>query len=145
MALRPGLLMDTHVLFWLRQGTIAEKPEVMEAIHLAAEENNWFVSSMSLYELANASARKRLDFEEPAISWFRDALTYPGPQLLDITPEIAVATMSLPDSFHGDSGDRIIAATAITYGLTVCTHDKVLLRFAKQGLFQAIKVTENKE
>ena len=145
MALSSGLLLDTHTLFWIRQGKLAAPPGAMQTIRAAANENNWFVSSMSLYELANASGRKRIDFEEPPLDWFRAALASPGPRLLDITPEIAVATIHLPKTFHGDPGDRILAATAIVENLTICTHDTALLRFGRQGLFNVLKVNEKNE
>jgi PIN domain nuclease of toxin-antitoxin system len=79
------------------------------------------------------------------LKWFQDALRHPGPRIIEITPMIAAATLQLPAHFQGDPGDRILAATAITENLALCTHDDLLLRFGKQGLFQTLKVSETKE
>jgi PIN domain nuclease of toxin-antitoxin system len=139
-----GILLDTHAWIWLRAGTLKTADADLDRIRQAAENHNWFVCSFSLTEIAHSFKRKRLQFDKPLLSWFRDALLPPGPQIISITPELAATTAQLPDSFHGDPGDRFLAATAILEDLVIVTHDKVLLRYAKQGLFQAIKVDEVK-
>lgn len=40
------------------------------------------------------------------------ALIYPGIQLLELTPEIAIESTRLPGEFHRDPADQIIVATA---------------------------------
>jgi PIN domain nuclease of toxin-antitoxin system len=145
VALTTGVLLDTHTWIWLEAGTLDAKSEVLQSIRQAASERNLFISSFSLNEIAYAVTRKRLDFGQPLLSWFQAALRYPGPQLLDVTPKSAAASLQLPPTFHGDPGDRILAATAIVHNLTLCTHDDLLLRFGKQGLFSALKVKEIKE
>lgn len=136
----PGLLLDTHVWIWLRFGILTAKPEILKLIRHAADENNWFVSSFCFYEIAHAVYRKRLHLDVPLIDWLQSASAQGMPTVLDLTAEIAAATYSLPESFHGDPGDRIVAATAVVHGLTICTHDKALLHFARTGLYQALKV-----
>ena len=46
--------------------------------------------------------------------------------LAPLTAEISLASCRLPE-FHGDPADRLIAATAITHGLTLVTSDEKLL------------------
>lgn len=145
MALTVGVLLDTHTWIWLEAGTLDARQEVLQTIRQAASARSLFVSSFSLNEIAYAVTRKRLDLGQPVLSWFQAALRYPGPQLLDITPRAAAATMQLPAKFQGDPGDRILAATAMVHNLTLCTHDDLLLHFGKQGLFSALKVKEIKE
>jgi PIN domain nuclease of toxin-antitoxin system len=140
-----GILLDTHSLIWLQFGRLTARPEVFAALRTAADERNWFVSSFSFYEIAHAVQRGRLQLDLPVLDWLRKASTHRSPRVLGITPEIASATSALPASFHGDPGDRIIAATAIAENLTLCTHDDILLRFGKQGLFRTLKVRETKE
>ena len=145
MALKNGLLLDTHAWVWLRAGTLVSAPENLDIIRKAAEASNWFVSSFSLLEIAHAVSRNRLALDRPILKWFQDSLRPPGPRIIEITPAIAAATLQLPASFQGDPGDRILASTAITENLILCTHDDLLLRFGKQGLFQTLKVSEMKE
>jgi len=117
----------------------------MDTLREASAKAAWFISSMSLLEVANAVERRRLELDRPLQEWFRDALQFPGPRVIDITPEIACATVRLPKAFQGDPGDRVLAATAITEHLALCTHDDDLLRFGKQGIFSTLKVSEAKE
>jgi PIN domain nuclease of toxin-antitoxin system len=46
--------------------------------------------------------------------------------LLEVHPEIAVATNELPSGFHGDPFDRIIVATASVLDLTLVTADAAI-------------------
>lgn len=50
--------------------------------------------------------------------WMKQALAYPGMQLLPLTPRIAVESTQLPGSFHRDPADQIIVATAYKHAKT---------------------------
>ncbi len=143
--MRAGVLLDTHSLIWLNFGRLGAKPEVLERLDEASSNGQWFISAISLYEIAHAVMRKRLNLDIPLLDWLHRALRHPGPRILPITPEIAAATLELPSGFHGDPGDRILAATAIIENLALCTHDDALLRFGRQGILTTLKVNEIKE
>ncbi len=145
MALKPGLLLDTHTWIWLRAGTLSAEAEVMQSIQEAASQENWFVCSFSFFEIAHAVQRKRLTLDLPLQDWLLRSSAQGMPRVLEITPAVAAATASLPSDFHGDPGDRLLVTTSKVYDLTICTHDKVLHRFAKQGAFRCLKVNEAKE
>jgi PIN domain nuclease of toxin-antitoxin system len=142
VALGRGILLDTHAFIWLQGRLLTAKVDVLTTLRAAAEENNWFISSFLFYEVAYAVGRKRLHLDRDLKEWFRMAISPPSPRIIEITPEISAATVLLPSSFHGDPGDRILAATAILHDLTLCTHDKALLRHGKQGLLRTLKVDE---
>lgn len=142
MALGHGILLDTHAFIWLQGRILTAKADVLATLRTAAEEDNWFISSFMFYEVAYAVARKRLHLDRELKEWFRMAMSPPSPRIVEISPEISATTVLLPSSFHGDPGDRILAATAILHDLTLCTHDKALLRHGKQGLFSTLKVNE---
>lgn len=40
-------------------------------------------------------------------------MTYPGMQLLELTPQIAIESTKLPGSFHRDPADQIIVAQPV--------------------------------
>lgn len=145
MAIARGLLLDTHTLIWLQDGRLAAQPADMEQIIDAGGRGDWFISSFALIEIAHAVAKGRLHLSLDPLQWLQRALKAPGPRTLELTPEIAAATIQLPSTFHGDPGDRILAATAVVHGLTICTHDDILLRFGRRGLFSVIKVRELKQ
>jgi PIN domain nuclease of toxin-antitoxin system len=48
-------------------------------------------------------------------------------QVIEITPEISDLTISFPESYPKDPGDRLIGATARAYGLTLITQDERIL------------------
>jgi len=145
VALDRGILLDTHAFIWLQGRILTAKADVLSALRTAAEEDNWFISSFTFYEVAYAVGRKRLHLDRNLMEWFRAATAPPSPRVIEITPELAAATIQLPSSFHGDPGDRIMAASAILHNLTLCTHDKALLRHGQQGLFRTLRVDEIKE
>lgn len=106
----------------------------------ASANEGLFVSAISLLEVANMDRRKRVLLPIPLQAWLGRAFYTGAIHLLPITPEIASETAALPEAFHGDPADRIIAATARVEDLTLCTHDKLLLMFGKQGLFKTLAI-----
>ena len=60
------------------------------------------------------------------------AFELPGIQLASLTPQIAIESVTLPDSLNKALPDRILVATARIHGYTLVTRDKNILRFAKQ-------------
>jgi PIN domain nuclease of toxin-antitoxin system len=90
-------------------------------------------SPISLYEIANAVRRGRLHIR----STIHDFITAIESRvvLIPMTPEIAICAAGLPDPFHGDPMDRIIAATAMVGGHTLITHDD---RIRKAGLCRTL-------
>lgn len=134
-----GLLLDTHVWVWLANGLLHPDAALVGQLDRAGNDDALFISSITLYEVANAARRGRIDLVRSLEDWFAANLTRPGVRVLAVTPEIAVETTRLPPTFHGDPGDRLIAATARLEDLTLVTHDKALLRFGKQGHLAALR------
>jgi PIN domain nuclease of toxin-antitoxin system len=140
-----GLLLDTHVWAWIGNGILHPDPALVESINDAGQQDALFLSSISLYEMANAHQRGRLDLVGRTLEdWFTANLRKPGVRIIEISPEIALQTAKLPSGFHGDPGDRLVAATAQVASLTIVTHDKVLLRYGKQGVFPTLKARRKK-
>ncbi len=144
MAVSEGILLDTHTWLWLDGGRLAASPEVRKALQAAFEADLVFVTAFTMFEIAHKVSRGRLDLGMSLPQWFRAALGPPGPRILELTPQIAAAVLQLPEDFHGDPGDRILAATASVKRLTLFTHDAALLRFGKQGVYKCRKVREEK-
>lgn len=116
------ILVDTHVIIWLLTDPGRLSSPAHEAIleaRIAGERIAY--SPVSLYEIAYAIRRKRLPLNSPAeafIEAIQGKLT-----MVPLTAEIAVLAAELPDSFHGDPFDRMIAATAIVGDCVLITHD----------------------
>jgi PIN domain nuclease of toxin-antitoxin system len=144
VALNEALLLDTHVWIWLANGLLRTDLALESRLRSAAEKRLLFIASITLLEVANADQRGRLQRTRSLDDWFAVNLASPGVRLIEITPSIAAATAKLPAGFHGDPGDRLIAATASTESLTLVTHDKALLRFGRQGLYPVLKASQRK-
>lgn len=140
MSVTEGLLLDTHTWLWWEAGAVAFSVEAEIDIGGARRAGRLYVAGISLHEIAYAYHRKRLDLEGGLSRWFERALQGSSPQVLPITTEVAIASASLPEEFHGDPGDRLLAATAIVHDLVLCTRDRTLLRFGRSGLFKFLEI-----
>lgn len=131
-------LIDTHVWIWL----VFAEPKFSAATLLQLREAHsrklLYLSPISLWEVALKASRGKLALHVPVRQWMSRGVSVAGLQLVPITVDIAADSADLPAEFHGDPADRIIAATARNAGFTLVTHDKHLLRLAKQGYLQAM-------
>lgn len=122
------ILLDTHIWVW----HVDESDRLTERhreIIKAHEADGLAVSVMSCWEVAKLVEYDRLDLDVPMDEWMADALTRPGIHLIDLTPQIAVASTQLPSPFHRDPADQIIVATARTYDLEILTTDRKILKY----------------
>jgi PIN domain nuclease of toxin-antitoxin system len=81
--------------------------------------------SVSLLECAIHHRHGRLNFKGTLHQFFEAGLAS-DIELLDLTPEIAVASNELPKDFPGDPFDRTIAATARVLNLKLITPDPLI-------------------
>lgn len=133
------IVLDTHVLLWslLTPDEISE--EIKQKITSAQEENNLVICSISLWEIAMLSAKKRINIYEPISDFLRSIVNINGLSIQDISPEVAAESVLLIDNFHGDPADRIIAATTKINGATLLTRDKNILDWAEFGHIKYLK------
>jgi len=113
------VLMDTHVIHWW----ITEPERVSPAAGLAlSAADDLVVSSVSWFELAWLARRGRIAIAKPIRAWLDSMAEHV--RTVGLTPAIAAAAASLPDTFPGDPADRIIYATALEHGWQVVTKDR---------------------
>ncbi|HTA94732.1 MAG TPA: type II toxin-antitoxin system VapC family toxin [Verrucomicrobiae bacterium] len=88
--------------------------------------------SISLLECAILHRRGRLPVNSVLGDFFKRGLAA-DIEVLELTPEIAAVSNDLPENFHGDPFDRVIAATAKVLSLTLITCDAAIrdARFCK--------------
>ena len=125
------LLLDTHI--WLRyQGISGDlRPAALPHLDQAAAAGLIYVSVISIWEIAMLVRHGRLALNDSVDRWTTEALSKPGIQLLPLTPQIAIASVDLPDPMHKDPADRILVASARIERLTLVTRDRSILSFAK--------------
>lgn len=123
---RVKLLLDTHIWLWSQglPGRLA--PRVQRA--LADQAHERWLSPVSVWELATLARKGRVTLHRGVEEWVaaaqRDAPWREAP----LTCAVALASDRL--AMHDDPADRLIAATAVVYGLTLVTSDRRLLELA---------------
>lgn len=122
------IVLDTHVWVWWVHDDERLTPAQVGAIR-ANEADVIGVSAISSWEIAKLVQRGRLELPCALREWFAQALGYPGVQLLELTPEIAIESTHLPGEFHRDPADQIIVATARLYGCPLVTPDSRILNY----------------
>jgi len=135
--LNAPILLDTCAALWT-----TEAPGWSKAAEQAITEADRtgvpvYVSPISAWEVGLLVARGRLALRLPPKLWFRE-LSDAGIRTAALTPDVFVDASFLPGDLHKDPADRILAATARTFGYRLMTRDRPLLAYAAAGHLQAI-------
>ena len=123
------ILLDTHVVIWLsfepRPLSLSANQAIREAL---ARYEPLAISAVTLYELANATARGRIGTILSLDDLLKETATRFS--VRPINEEIAARAVTLPADYPGDPMDRIIGATALVEGLQLITADQAIRRCA---------------
>jgi PIN domain nuclease of toxin-antitoxin system len=123
------IVLDTHVWVWWAHDD--ERLTQVQRDAIVANETDLIgVSAISCWEVAKLAASGRLELPCALEEWFDQALSYPGVQLLALTPEIAIESTRLPGEFHRDPADQMIVATARVYGCPLLTSDEKIANYS---------------
>ena len=122
------IVLDTHIWVWWVHGDERLRERHLDLLQ-QNEEAGLGVSVISCWEIAKLVECGRLTLPLPILDWFDKALSYPGVQLLELTPEIAVESTLLPGEFHRDPADQLIVATARIHDCPVLTADGKILDY----------------
>ena len=122
------IVLDTHVWIWwvldydkltVRQQTAIKENEAGEI----------GVSAISIWEVAKLVELGKLELQHSLEEWFDQALSYPGIQVVELTPQISIESTHLPGKFHRDPADQIIVATARNFDCPLVTSDERILNY----------------
>jgi PIN domain nuclease of toxin-antitoxin system len=116
-------VFDTHVWVWSAAGD-------PKAAKLRDFSGTAIVSAISQWEVSMLAMKGRLNLKPDEETWFSTNLAAPV-SLAPLTAEISLISCRLPE-FHGDPADRIIVATAITFGIPLITADEEIIRWNEQ-------------
>ena len=118
------ILLDTHVLLWLRMGDQRLGAASRLAIDQAWQSGDLGVSAISYWEVAMLKQKGRIRFPEDIGLWRREQLEQ-GMIEIAVNGEIGIRAINLAD-FHADPADRLIVATALE-GHRLATADERIL------------------
>jgi len=123
------IVLDTHVWVWFVSNPELLSKAAKKAIDASMEQKGIFISSISAWEVAMLTAKKRLKLSIDVTDWIGKSEKLPFFRFIPVDNSVAVKSINLPQPLHKDPADRIIIATAITIAAPVVTKDKKLLDY----------------
>jgi PIN domain nuclease of toxin-antitoxin system len=122
------ILLDTHVLVWLTQGSSEMGRSAQDTATRALADEQLAVSGITFWEIAMLHRKQRLRIMQPLGAFRRDVLNL-GVVEVPVTGEIGTEAAML-DEMHSDPADRLIVATASLTRSTLLTADQRILDWA---------------
>ena len=120
------ILLDTHVVLWLAFEPEKVSRKAHRRINEARVGNEGLaVCGITLLELATLASKGRFQVDMKIEEFLEDVET--KFMVLPITGRASARALELPSSYPKDPADRIIAATALTEGLTLITADQRIM------------------
>ena len=125
------LLVDTHAFLWFMAGDARLSAAARHA--LEEDDNEWWLSAASVWELSIKSSLKRLVLPMPAAEYVAEKVQA-GLRVLSVEWVHAAVVERLP-FHHRDPFDRLLVAQAQTERLAVVTGDSVFRRYGVRVLW----------
>ncbi|MBU4319002.1 MAG: type II toxin-antitoxin system VapC family toxin [Proteobacteria bacterium] len=119
------ILLDTHVLIWLDEGSPRLGKNALQQINKEFEGGVIAVSAISFWEISMLVQKQRLEIQLPLDDW-RGELIQSGIQEIPVDGSIAICAGGL-QNFHDDPADRLIVSTALKFESTLVTADQKIL------------------
>jgi PIN domain nuclease of toxin-antitoxin system len=137
-----ALLLDTHIWVWyLENESKRFSRRITPLVERAVRRGDVVVSAISVWEIAQLEAARRLELSVDVRTWVGRALAFPGVRLKGLSPSIAIESTRLPGDPHRDPADRILIATARLTGAALVTCDETVLAYARKGHVRVLDAT----
>jgi PIN domain nuclease of toxin-antitoxin system len=120
------MVLDTHVLLWWLSGSSDLPQRARKIIQAAQQQTGLVLSAISIFEIATAVRRRRIELARPLDVWLADLAALPELRIEPVHAAIAVHAALLDENVHGDPADRIILATALWLDQPLATADEKL-------------------
>ena len=132
------LLLDTNAAIRIAEDSDLSESAVRVLDQAADEGTPILVSPITAWEVGLLVVRGRIALPLSPLIWFERLIGAPNVGLAEMTPAVLIASSFLPNASFRDPADRILAATAREYELTLVTRDRELLGYAEAGYMKAI-------
>ena len=139
----PGLLLDTHALYWLVTQEQRLSDDALIEIGNNQAAGSLYVSPITAWELALAARKPAraspVQLDKAASAWFREAVRAVAAKVIVINAKIAVEAAEVPVATrHKDPGDCYLIATARVRNLSLMTRDGTIQSLARNGYINII-------
>lgn len=118
------VLLDTHIWLWWLLGDGSLKTTEREALEELALKKSLAISWVSIWETEMLERKGRVNFLPGFPAWIEKATHPEIVTVLPVDSAVVIAQRKLPETFHGDPADRLIAATSLLSGYPLATHDQ---------------------
>lgn len=118
------LLLDTHIWIWSVLAPERLGRRVTRA--LESDDAGLWLSPISVWEALMLIERGRITIDESSEAWVQAALEAAPLAEASLTHAVALESRRMT-IMHGDPADRLLAATANVYELTLVTADERLI------------------
>ena len=122
------IVLDTHVWWW----SISEPAELSRRARQLIKKtppDQRAIASISIWEFAMMVTRGRIELTISPDEWLDYAVQQTGLSIIELNPQIAMESCSLPGEFHKDPADRIIVATARVSRCKLITKDQKIIEY----------------
>ena len=123
------IVLDTHVWVWWVSGFEPLSLRAQRLIGQAVKQKAVYLSSISVWEVAQLVARERLQLSMAVADWVAKSEALPFVHFIPVDNAIALKSVQLPRPLHPDPADRIIIATALTLGFPLVTRDEKITHY----------------
>lgn len=117
------LLLDTHIWIWMTLEPTRLSHRVARTLDDSG--NQLWLSPVSVWELLMLCQKGRVKLDSDAVTWARRTMEKLQLYEATLTTEVALETATL-GLVHSDPSDRLIAASARVFDLTLVTADEKL-------------------
>jgi PIN domain nuclease of toxin-antitoxin system len=118
------LLLDTHIWLW---GVLEPERIGRRTLRaLASTSNQLWLSPISIWEVGSLADANQIDLGASPSEWVRRTLDQHPLHDAAFTCEVAIESRAVQLA-HRDPADRLLAATARVYDLTLVTADEHML------------------
>jgi PIN domain nuclease of toxin-antitoxin system len=121
--LRDSILLDTHIVIWLRTAPRRLTSREIRALDAARLRH---ISAVTLWEIAILMGLGRIGSDERVLE------APDGFELLPVRPEHCKALLALPRR-HRDPFDRMLIAQARAENLMLLTRDRAIIDYGEEG------------
>lgn len=126
-------LLDTCAVIWLSDGAPMAERALAKLAEAETADQPVSISVMTAWETGMLMSKNRLQSTKPPLKWYEDAVAEFGAEVVNVSPQVLVASSFLPGPVNNDPVDRILIATAREHDFVIVTRDRAILEYGELG------------